>query len=86
MKSTPELRRTFRVIASPRARRALRQKGFEAKTIRGSGPGGRILESDVLAHVPKHRFPKCARPGRCRESFSPRNLSGARRGARAAKR
>ena len=53
MKSTPELRRTFRVIASPRARRALRQKGFEAKTIRGSGPGGRILESDVLAHVPR---------------------------------
>jgi pyruvate dehydrogenase E2 component (dihydrolipoamide acetyltransferase) len=40
--------RASRVIASPRARRAMRQRGVEAASIQGSGPGGRIVEADVV--------------------------------------
>jgi len=38
----------YPVKASPRARRAMRRLGVEAARIRGSGPGGRIIEADVL--------------------------------------
>lgn len=38
-----------RVVASPRARRAARESGAALETIRGTGPGGRIVEADVLA-------------------------------------
>ncbi|HUU10195.1 MAG TPA: dihydrolipoamide acetyltransferase family protein [Phycisphaerae bacterium] len=38
-----------RVIASPRARRAARESGVALETIRGTGPGGRIIEADVTA-------------------------------------
>ena len=41
-------RRTNRVIASPRARRAMRRTGLDPETVRGTGPGGRIVEADVL--------------------------------------
>ncbi|MBU3666393.1 MAG: hypothetical protein FGM15_11040 [Chthoniobacterales bacterium] len=34
---------------SPRARRALRRLGLQHTAVSGSGPGGRILEADVLA-------------------------------------
>jgi pyruvate dehydrogenase E2 component (dihydrolipoamide acetyltransferase) len=37
-----------RIIASPRARRAIRQRGIDAATLKGSGPNGRIVEADVL--------------------------------------
>jgi len=40
--------RRGRVIASPRARRAMRERGVDPAAIRGSGPGGRIVEADVL--------------------------------------
>jgi pyruvate dehydrogenase E2 component (dihydrolipoamide acetyltransferase) len=42
MKTSP------RIPASPRARRAMRQRGVDPATVRGSGPGGRIVEADVL--------------------------------------
>jgi pyruvate dehydrogenase E2 component (dihydrolipoamide acetyltransferase) len=42
-------RRRGRVIASPRARRAMRQRSLDPALLRGSGPGGRIVEADVLA-------------------------------------
>lgn len=42
-------RRRNRVIASPRARRAMRARGIDPASVRGSGPGGRIVEADVLA-------------------------------------
>jgi pyruvate dehydrogenase E2 component (dihydrolipoamide acetyltransferase) len=45
---TSSPRRRGRVIASPRARRAMRQRGVDAAMVRGTGPGGRILEGDVL--------------------------------------
>lgn len=41
-------RRASRVIASPRARRAMRQKGIDPSSVRGSGPNGRIVEADVV--------------------------------------
>ncbi len=34
--------------ASPRARRTMRSLGVDPASIRGSGPGGRIVEADVL--------------------------------------
>ncbi len=37
-----------RIPASPRARRAMRQRGIDAATIKGTGPNGRIVEADVL--------------------------------------
>ncbi|MDW8098617.1 MAG: 2-oxo acid dehydrogenase subunit E2, partial [Anaerolineae bacterium] len=41
-----------RVFASPRARKAAREAGLaDLSMIRGSGPGGRIVEADVLAYL-----------------------------------
>ncbi len=42
-----------RVIASPAARRVAREKGIDISLLagRGSGPGGRIVERDVLAYA-----------------------------------
>jgi pyruvate/2-oxoglutarate dehydrogenase complex dihydrolipoamide acyltransferase (E2) component len=38
-----------RVLASPIARRLARERGIELAQVRGSGPGGRIVEADVTA-------------------------------------
>lgn len=40
------------VRASPIARRLAREKGIDLSRITGSGPGGRIVEKDVLAYTP----------------------------------
>jgi pyruvate dehydrogenase E2 component (dihydrolipoamide acetyltransferase) len=40
--------RRNRIIASPRARRAMRERNIDPRSLRGSGPGGRIVEADVL--------------------------------------
>ena len=40
-----------RVKASPRARRLAREKGVELVLLTGSGPGGRIVERDVVAYL-----------------------------------
>jgi pyruvate dehydrogenase E2 component (dihydrolipoamide acetyltransferase) len=37
-----------RIPATPRARRAMAARGIDAAAVRGSGPGGRIVEADVL--------------------------------------
>jgi pyruvate dehydrogenase E2 component (dihydrolipoamide acetyltransferase) len=42
-------RRENRVVASPRARRIMRELGVPVSGIKGSGPGGRIVVKDVLA-------------------------------------
>ncbi|MBU6411055.1 MAG: E3 binding domain-containing protein, partial [Verrucomicrobia bacterium] len=42
-------RRPGRVVASPRARRTMRQFQVDPNSVRGSGPGGRIVEADVKA-------------------------------------
>jgi pyruvate dehydrogenase E2 component (dihydrolipoamide acetyltransferase) len=38
-----------RVFASPAARRVARELGIDYKTLKGSGPGGRIVQADVRA-------------------------------------
>jgi pyruvate dehydrogenase E2 component (dihydrolipoamide acetyltransferase) len=40
--------RRERLPASPRARRAMNRRGIQPSQITGSGPGGRIVEADVL--------------------------------------
>jgi pyruvate dehydrogenase E2 component (dihydrolipoamide acetyltransferase) len=44
-------RPTGRIFASPRARKTAREKGIDLAKIRGTGPEGRIVEEDVLAHL-----------------------------------
>jgi pyruvate dehydrogenase E2 component (dihydrolipoamide acetyltransferase) len=51
------MKATNRIPISPRARRALRQRGLDPATLRGSGPGGRIVEADVL-HAPALAVPR----------------------------
>jgi pyruvate dehydrogenase E2 component (dihydrolipoamide acetyltransferase) len=45
----PAVAPTGEVRASPIARRLARERGVDLATITGSGPGGRIVEADVLA-------------------------------------
>jgi len=40
-----------RIFASPRARRLAAEKGVDLAHVAGSGPGGRIIEKDVLAFL-----------------------------------
>ncbi len=47
-----------RVFASPRARKAAREAGLsDLSMIRGSGPGGRVVEADVLAYLSQKPAP-----------------------------
>lgn len=41
--------------ASPAARRLAAQHGIDLHLVKGSGPGGRIVEADVLARVSQQR-------------------------------
>ena len=40
-----------RVFASPRARKLAAGRGVDISYVTGTGPGGRVVEKDVLAHV-----------------------------------
>lgn len=40
-----------RIFASPRARRRAREEGVEISELSGTGPGGRIVEQDVLGYL-----------------------------------
>ena len=40
-----------RVVASPRARKRAAEAGVDLRRLAGTGPGGRIIEQDVLAHL-----------------------------------
>lgn len=40
---------TGRIFASPAARRVARELGIDFRTLKGSGPGGRIVQADVRA-------------------------------------
>lgn len=53
--STAVTGRAGRVLASPRARRAIAKFGLNARSLRGSGPGGRIVEADALAAATTNR-------------------------------
>lgn len=43
------------VLATPAARRLAREQGVDLAQVRGTGPGGRIQEQDVLAYVEQRR-------------------------------
>ncbi len=45
-----------RPVASPRARRAARERGLDLARLAGSGPGGRIVERDLDAAPPAPRL------------------------------
>jgi len=47
--SAAALPQAGRLFASPRARKAARERGIDLAQLTGSGPGGRIVEQDVLA-------------------------------------
>ena len=44
-----------KMLASPRARKAAREQGVPLEVLAGSGPGGRIVEDDVLDYVERRR-------------------------------
>jgi pyruvate dehydrogenase E2 component (dihydrolipoamide acetyltransferase) len=46
-----------RIIASPLARRLAKEKGIDLKSIKGTGPRGRIVKSDVLSAQPTRGGP-----------------------------
>lgn len=49
---TPERAPSGRIFASPRARRVAQEKNIALAALAGSGPGGRIVEKDVLDYRP----------------------------------
>jgi pyruvate dehydrogenase E2 component (dihydrolipoamide acetyltransferase) len=53
---SPALLPSGRLIASPRARRAARERGIDLTRISGSGPAGRIVERDLGATPPTPRL------------------------------
>jgi pyruvate dehydrogenase E2 component (dihydrolipoamide acetyltransferase) len=60
------------VTISPSARRLAREKGIDAETLRGTGPGGRITKQDVLAAASaREGGPEVAEPGDTVIVFSP---------------
>ncbi|MBI4252334.1 MAG: 2-oxo acid dehydrogenase subunit E2 [Candidatus Tectomicrobia bacterium] len=59
---TPPAPRDGRVFASPAARRVARELGVDYRTLRGSGPGGRIVQADVRAAARPGGAPRAAAP------------------------
>ncbi len=51
-----------RVFVTPRARKVAEELGIDVNRIKGTGPGGRILERDVLAAVPQAAPPAAPAP------------------------
>ncbi len=45
-----------RALSSPRARRLAKEKGVALHVVRGSGPGGSIVERDVSAWISEHQL------------------------------
>ncbi len=91
MRTTRHLRG---ILASPRVRRLAEKQGIDLTSLRGSGPGGRLLESDLVApsHEPKATarsvaLVKVSEPepqmlasgAGCRESMSAIEMATARR-------
>jgi pyruvate dehydrogenase E2 component (dihydrolipoamide acetyltransferase) len=64
-----------RVKASPLARRLAQERGIDLVTLQGSGPGGRIVESDVRAALEQLAQPAAAKPGRLIASPAARKLA-----------
>ena len=71
--SAPSTAPSGEVRASPIARRLARERGVELASITGSGPGGRIVEADVLAAAEAAR--SAAEAGRVMASPLARRLA-----------
>ncbi len=48
------------VLATPMAKRLAREHGIDLGEVRGTGPGGRVQESDVLAYLEQRRMAPAA--------------------------
>ncbi|MGC8900774.1 MAG: 2-oxo acid dehydrogenase subunit E2 [bacterium] len=51
--TSPDIKTTVEIKATPAARRLAREKGIDLSMIKGSGPGGRITEADVNNFKPQ---------------------------------
>ena len=77
-----------RIKASPRARRAMKKLGVDSGRICGSGPGGRIIESDVIRAsaeaAPAHKLRSSPRARRAmsRLGLQPAEIRGSGPGGR----
>ena len=60
-----------RVKASPLARRLAREAGIDLASVKGTGPGGRIIKRDVEAAVAAPAAPAAAAPGLAAPAFAP---------------
>ncbi|MSQ40153.1 MAG: 2-oxo acid dehydrogenase subunit E2 [Dehalococcoidia bacterium] len=64
VEALPEPAAAERARSSPLARRLAQEHGVDLGQIRGSGPGGRIVEEDVRAHLAQQKAPvQPAAPG-----------------------
>jgi pyruvate dehydrogenase E2 component (dihydrolipoyllysine-residue acetyltransferase) len=71
-----------RLIASPRARRAARERGIDLTRVVGSGPAGRIVERDVSAAPPAPRLTPVAQSVAEELHINPALLQGSGPGGR----
>lgn len=60
-----------KILAAPAARRVASEHGIDLGTIRGSGPGGRIVKADVLAAVAAAESTRSAEATEQKESKQP---------------
>jgi pyruvate dehydrogenase E2 component (dihydrolipoamide acetyltransferase) len=58
--AAPEAPAAGGVRASPIARRLARERGLDLSKVKGTGPGGRIVEKDVLEYTPAPAAPEPA--------------------------
>jgi pyruvate dehydrogenase E2 component (dihydrolipoamide acetyltransferase) len=66
---------TGEVKISPRARRLAEKEGLDYSALRGSGPGGRIIEDDIKAVPAGRKAPDSSRPAMT-ASFFPAGTEG----------
>jgi pyruvate dehydrogenase E2 component (dihydrolipoamide acetyltransferase) len=84
--SAPPLQ-SSRLRISPRARRLAKESAIDPAGIRGSGPGGRVVEKDVKAHLEQRgyaqiRITPAAKDLAIRESVDILNVRGSGEGGR----
>lgn len=70
-KPSPQPAGAFPPRATPRVRRLARERGVDLAQVKGTGPGGRILERDVLAFAEAEAAPVPAAPAAAEEEALP---------------